>query len=242
MDDMELLGPFNRILDDICSPEKLRIGDDRAMTAALEETGYLDALRAESDGGAGLSLAKAEPLIHALGARGAPASIALNMVARASPAPVSQNLSAVIHAVLISGAAEKLLNMSIEYANMRVQFGKPIGRQQAIQHQIAVLAQQCALVRIAAQYGCAQGLELGQDRAAVAKHTASNAVPIITSVAHAVHGAIGITQAFDLQLYTKQLIIWRLAAGSEGYWARLLGQSRLEDTASPSVDFVRRIE
>ncbi len=242
MDDMELLGPFNRILDDICSPEKLRIGNDRAMTAALEETGYLDALRAESDGGAGLSLAKAEPLIHALGAHGAPASIALNMVARTTPAPVSQNLSAVIHAILISGAAEKLLTMSVEYANMRVQFGKPIGRQQAIQHQIAVLSQQCVLVRMAAQYGCAQGLEPGPDRAAVAKYTASNAVPIITSVAHAVHGAIGITQAFDLQLYTKQLIIWRLAAGSEGYWSRLLGQSRLNDAASPSVDFVRRIE
>jgi acyl-CoA dehydrogenase len=245
MEITEFLDPFNRILDQHCAPVKLREIESAdsidSLIGALDNTGYLDALCSEEKGGAGLTLSQAEPLIRAIGAHGAPAEIALEMVKRAADSEVSRPLSAVIHGVLIAGAIETLLSMCVEYANMRVQFGKPIGKQQAIQHQIAQLAEQSVLVKIAAQYGAEGGLNPSLARAAIAKQTASAAVPLATSVAHSVHGAIGITEAFDLHLYTKQLYAWRLTAGSEGYWAGILGKQRLAQADTSSVDFMRAV-
>ncbi len=240
MEIAEFLDPFNKILDQHCAPAELRkidvAGSSDGLISALGNTGYLDALCPEEKGGAGLTLLQAEPLIRAIGAHAAPADIALEMVGRVIT--VSRPLSAVIHALLIAGAIETLLSMCVEYANMRVQFGKPIGKQQTIQHQIAQLAEQSVLVKIAAQYGADGGLNPSLARAAIAKHAASSSVPLATSVAHSVHGAIGITEAFDLHLYTKQLYAWRLAAGSEGYWAGILGEERLAVADTPSVDFM----
>lgn len=224
MDIDALLDPFERLLDGE-GPE------------AMEANGFLDLLLAEEQGGAGLSLLEAEPLIRAMGARGVEAKFALAMAERVGP--VSQELSAVIHSMLIAGGIERLLAMSIDYANTRIQFGKPIGRQQALQQQLAQLAEQAALVRIVGQFGAAVGLSPSPERAAVAKYSASAAVPLATSVAHAVHGAIGITEEFGLQAIVKPLHAWRMAAGSEGYWASVLGKARLADTTPRSVDFIR---
>lgn len=246
MDITGFLDPFNKILEARCTPDTLRkieqAGDADELLKQIDNSGFLDALCSEEKGGAGLSLALAEPLIRAIGAYAAPAEIALTMARRALGNDPTRPLSAVIHALLIAGAAEKLLSMCVEYANMRVQFGKPIGKQQAIQHQIAQLAEQYVIVKIAAQYGAQDGMSPCPRRAAIAKQTASSAVPLITSIAHSVHGAIGITEAFDLQLYTKQLYAWRLAAGSEGYWALILGATRLQDSEMSSVDFMRAVD
>lgn len=230
-----LLDPFNWLLVDVC----VRGATTVDILHAVDASGFLDVLVTEDKSGAGLTLLEAEPLFRALGRLGAPADVALAMDGRASD--VTQPLSAVAHSMLIVGGIETLLAMSIDYANTRVQFGKPIGKQQAIQHQIALLAEQAALVRVAAQYGAAGGLDPSPERAAVAKHTASAAVPLATSVAHAVHGAIGVTEEFDLQLYTKPLHAWRIATGSESYWAMQLGALRLASPDTPSVDFVREI-
>ncbi|WP_240464963.1 acyl-CoA dehydrogenase family protein, partial [Pseudomonas aeruginosa] len=54
--------------------------------------------------------------------------------------------------------------------------------------------------------------------AALGKARASQAVPQVADIAHAVHGAIGVTEECDLQLYTRRLREWRLAGGSESYW------------------------
>ena len=45
----------------------------------------------------------------------------------------------------------------------------------------------------------------------------------VAATAHAVYGAIGISEEHDLQLFTRRLHEWRLADGSETYWNRLLG-------------------
>jgi alkylation response protein AidB-like acyl-CoA dehydrogenase len=163
------------------------------------------------------------------------------MAERGSGNIATQELSAVLQSVLIAGALEKLLVICTDYANMREQFGKPIGKQQAIQHQLALLAEQCALVRVAAQFGCANGFDISSERAATAKCAASSAVPIATSIAHAVHGAIGITAEYDLHLWTERLYEWRSAAGSESYWASKMGAARLAQARQNSVEFITDI-
>jgi acyl-CoA dehydrogenase len=147
-------------------------------------------------------------------------------------------IAAVLRALLIAGAVARLTEMSATYANDRVQFGKPIGRQQALQQMLAVMAEDMVACRIAAQMGASRWPLVPPALAATAKITTSAAAIRIAASAHAVHGAIGISEAFDLQLLTRRLREWRQADGSEGYWADVLGAARLGDSAS-TVDWVR---
>jgi acyl-CoA dehydrogenase len=175
-------------------------------------------------------------VVHALSARlsGTPAGPALPR-----PAAGLRAIAAVLRAALIAGAAARLCEMASAYASERVQFGKPIGRQQALQQMLAVMAEDMVACRIAAQLGMAQGLDVSLPVAATAKITTSSSAPRIAASAHAVHGAIGISEEHDLQLLTRRLHEWRLADGSEGYWSKLLGEARLGGTAQ-TVDWVRK--
>ncbi|QNO29162.1 acyl-CoA dehydrogenase family protein [Sphingopyxis sp. OPL5] len=185
-------------------------------------------------------------LIEAKGeATGVPASLAARFDLAALPAPVVpapegslRGLAAILRAALIAGAAERLTAMTATYANERVQFGKPIGRQQALQQQMAVMAEEMVAARVASQLGCAGAFPPSLVAAATAKSVASRAAACVAATAHAVHGAIGISEEYDLQLFTRRLHEWRLADGSETYWNRLLGAARLGD-AGRSVDYVR---
>lgn len=147
-------------------------------------------------------------------------------------------LAAVLRAAMMAGAAGRLLDMTTAYANERVQFGKPIGRQQALQQNLAVMAEDAVACRLAAQLGCAGGVVPSLAAAATAKSVTSASVVRIAATAHAVHGAIGISEEYDLQLYTRRLYEWRLADGSESYWNRLLGKARMASEET-SVDWVR---
>ncbi|KAG0741354.1 hypothetical protein G6F24_016736 [Rhizopus arrhizus] len=101
----------------------------------------------------------------------------------------------------MAGAMDRVLSLTLDYANTRAQFGKPIGRFQAVQQQISVMAEQVWAVRMAAQLAF-QGTG-GRPQAmlaAMGKARASLAAPIVADIAHAVHGAIGVTAEYDLQL------------------------------------------
>lgn len=155
------------------------------------------------------------------------------------PAGGLRPIAAVLRAALISGAADKLLTMTTQFANDRIQFGKPIGRQQALQQNLAMMAEDVIATRLAAQLACDGGLPVRVALAATAKSVASTSAARIANTAHAVHGAIGISEEYDLQLLTRRLHEWRLADGSEGYWNRVLGGERLASGPALSVDWVR---
>jgi alkylation response protein AidB-like acyl-CoA dehydrogenase len=148
-------------------------------------------------------------------------------------------LAALVKSAAIAGAGERVLAMCADYANTRVQFGKAIGRQQAVQQQLAVMAEDVVACRLAVQLACAGSFPPARDRVAAAKVVAGAAAARIAAIAHAVHGAIGISAEHDLQLYTRRLHEWRLADGGEGVWGRALGRSRLASDAATSVDWVR---
>jgi acyl-CoA dehydrogenase len=176
-------------------------------------------------------------VVHSLAARISWAG-AIKGTSIARPAGGLRPIAAVIRAALMAGAGERLLEMTAAFANERVQFGKPIGRQQALQQNLAVMAQDAVATRIAAQLACAHGLDVPLMAAATAKSVASAAAARIAATAHAVHGAIGISEEHDLQLLTRRLHEWRVADGSEGYWNGVLGAARLRDPAT-TVDWLR---
>lgn len=145
---------------------------------------------------------------------------------------------AALTAALMAGAMTRLTEMTIAYANDRVQFGKPIGKLQAIQQQLSVMAEQSFAARAAAQLALSgTGWQVDALRAAVGKQRASEAAVTVAAVAHAVHGAIGVTEEYDLQLLTRRVHEWRAHYGSESYWARRLGTTMVAQPLAP-LEFV----
>jgi alkylation response protein AidB-like acyl-CoA dehydrogenase len=146
---------------------------------------------------------------------------------------------AAVAAGLLAGAMERAGEMAIAYANDRVQFGKPIGKLQAIQQQLSVMCEQMYAARSAALLGLSSAdHRVNRLQAAVAKSRASEAATTVAAVSHAVHGAIGITAEYDLQLFTRRLHEWRRDHGGEGAWHRELGEAVLASTATP-LEFAR---
>ncbi|MDO9075496.1 MAG: acyl-CoA dehydrogenase [Rubrivivax sp.] len=334
--------PFERLLSDRCPPAVVRQieagGSPRALWSTLTESGFLDALVPEAQGGAGLALAEAFPLFVAEGRHALPLPVAHTMLVRAVLAHAGQtppdgilaiaaqarlgadgsitcagtptglladwiavdrpvgtddsgkdsnddggwwllpaadarrdgsgihgSLRADLHwpalpasavvssassawrdagaalaAAQLAGALERVLTMTVDFANQREQFGRSIGKFQAIQHQLAQLAEHVAASRIAAQIGCSgAGLWPVPLRAALAKSRTSEAAALAAPMAHAVHGAIGVTTEFDLQLYTRRLHEWRTDFGAETHWNRVLGRALLADTGT-TLDFMRQ--
>jgi alkylation response protein AidB-like acyl-CoA dehydrogenase len=152
-------------------------------------------------------------------------------------------LAAAVHASLLAGAMKKIFDLTMAYANERVQFGKPIGKFQAIQHQLSVMAEHVAAANIAAEaafHTQEDGLPAFAACAA-AKSRASEAAQLVASTAHAVHGAIGVTEEYDLQLYTRRLHDWRMAHGSESFWHRELGRLCVDSGEGLVTDFARQV-
>jgi len=139
---------------------------------------------------------------------------------------------ALTRSIQMAGALDYLTRASVQYANERTQFGKPIGKFQAIQQQLAVLSTQSAAVGIAAAHAAARADKVSSGDAAafeiaVAKVRADDASSAATSIAHQVHGAIGFTYEHGLHFATRRLWSWRAEFGSGAEWADWLGRETI---------------
>ena len=132
-------------------------------------------------------------------------------------------LMALMRAAQLVGAMEKAVELTIQYANERVQFGKPIARYQAIQHQIALMAELVASSAVMLEQAAATATDAARIPLMwAAKGLASEAAGQIAAIAHQVHGAIGFTREYRLQLLTRRLWSWREECGNENdCYARL---------------------
>jgi acyl-CoA dehydrogenase len=140
---------------------------------------------------------------------------------------------AMLRSAQIAGALHCVLQMTAAYATERVQFGKPIGDFQAIQQQLAVLAEHTACSLLSAEAAFAESeRSLAPLAIMAAKICAGEAASIGASIAHAVHGAMGFTDEHGLHLKTRRLWAWRAEYGSETYWSQRLGQQTCESGAS----------
>ncbi|WP_373769266.1 acyl-CoA dehydrogenase family protein [Delftia acidovorans] len=167
---------------------------------------------------------------------------------RAAPAPAIalpggldlRTLQAGLVAAQLAGALMEVFQRTLQYANDRQQFGRPIGKFQAIQHQLAVMSEHVFAARMAARLGCAgQGIFPDRLRVAVAKARCSQAALAVAEAAHAIHGAMGFTEEYDLQLLTRRLHAWRQTAGSESYWHGVAGAALVHGHAGSTLDLIR---
>ncbi|HEY4625805.1 MAG TPA: acyl-CoA dehydrogenase family protein [Blastococcus sp.] len=159
----------------------------------------------------------------------APASGALLTEAQAGEVRARYALA---RAVQLAAALEQVLAWTVQYAGERHQFGRPLGKFQAIQMELAEMAGEVTAVT-ALTDAAVQSLGRGSPdfvlAAAAAKVRAGTAVEVVARLAHQVHGAIGFTQEHKLHHLTRRLWSWRDEAGSDLAWARVLGAGLLAD-------------
>jgi acyl-CoA dehydrogenase len=136
---------------------------------------------------------------------------------------------ALLKSAAMAGAMDTVLEMTVDYANTRKQFGKAIGQFQAIQHMIAQISGDVVAAAACVQHAArALSGEHGPWAVAAAKGFTSEAAGTVAAFAHQVHGAIGFTEEFVLQRFTKCLWTWREDAGAEAVWYDRLGDAALK--------------
>ncbi|MFW6093379.1 MAG: acyl-CoA dehydrogenase family protein [Pseudomonadota bacterium] len=127
--------------------------------------------------------------------------------------------------VATAGCLQRILELCLEYAGEREQFGRPISKFQAVQHQLAVAAGEAAAAARAADAavdaigGSRFELEVGAAKARVGE-----AAGAVAEIAHQVHGAMGFTHEHRLHHFTRRAWAWRDEYGNEAYWQGRLGR------------------
>ena len=112
-----------------------------------------------------------------------------------------------------------MLDMTVEYAKQRTQFGRPIGSFQAIQHHCANMAtdvEGSRYITYQAAWRLSEGDEATQE-VAMAKAWVSDAYRRICALGHQCHGAIGFTKEHNMQLYSRRAKAAELAFGDTDF-------------------------
>lgn len=326
----EIYNAVSKLLGSLDVPTEIRATNDSGradkLWCALQQSGFLDVLVPEAEGGAGLGWAQAWEVLFAAGRHGLPMPVGATMFGRALLASLGQQASdtaltasgfvqqgeqgslvardlpaaklashaliqdqdtvyllpisqatlvdvggkgcfdaqatwshavvsqsvvgraarglvahgvALCLAIQLAGVADRVLELTLTYANDREQFGKPIGKFQALQQQIAEMAERVYGARMASQIACqVDGWQPSFASTEVAKAQTSAVAAKVAAIAHAVHAAIGVTYEYDLQLYTRRLYEWARLGGGSAYWAGQIGQTAMSGTNL--LDFVRQ--
>ena len=125
------------------------------------------------------------------------------------------------------GALQEVLDMTVEYVKNRVQFGRPIGSFQAIQHYCANMATDVdgsRFITYQAIWRLGEGLPSDLEVSS-AKAWVSDSAQRVAATAHQCHGAIGFTQEHDLQLFTRRLKAWEVSFGDGDYHRERVAQA-----------------
>jgi alkylation response protein AidB-like acyl-CoA dehydrogenase len=137
------------------------------------------------------------------------------------------DLAAVALAAEQVGGAQKCLDMSVEYAKVRVQFGRPIGSFQAIKHKCADMLLETESAKSAAYYAGWAAAENNDELpvvASLAKAYCSDAYFHAAAENIQIHGGIGFTWEHDAHLYFKRAKSSELLLGDPTYHRELLAQ------------------
>ncbi|HSM95114.1 MAG TPA: acyl-CoA dehydrogenase family protein [Rhizomicrobium sp.] len=212
----------SRVFADV---KKLTIAD---AERALRDAGLADVMVPAEAGGFGGGFEDANRIFFAAGEHALEFPIAEAVVEAAGKgwsADKKFRAMTLARAGQIAGAISAALTLSVEYTRQRQQFGKPLAAFQAIQQQLAVLAEEAAASRAAAS-AAARAADRGEAKfeIASAKLRANIAAGQAASIAHQVHGAIGFTREYELQKFTRRLWAWRSEYGNDRHWADEIGR------------------
>jgi alkylation response protein AidB-like acyl-CoA dehydrogenase len=127
----------------------------------------------------------------------------------AAPAIVDRAvlLGSVMLAAEQVGGAQRCLEMSVDYAKLRYQFGRPIGSFQAIKHKCADMLLEVESARSAAYYAAWAAADVGSDlplAASLAQACCSEAYVLAAAENIQIHGGIGFTWEHDAHLYYRR--------------------------------------
>lgn len=148
-------------------------------------------------------------------------------------------LTAPLHAAEMAGSLTAVLDMTLAYAADRKQFGRAVGQFQALQMEISLLAELVAFATMAARMGCTGTVAAPDElRGLNAKLACCDGAERAVPIAHAVHGAIGITEEYALGIHARRLHEWRSTAPVAAAAARRLGEALLHESGD-TLQFVR---
>ena len=135
--------------------------------------------------------------------------------------------AAAVKSVEMLGGAEAILEMTVEYTKQRVQFGRPIGTFQAIQHHASNMATDVECSRPLA-YRAVSLLSEARNapfEVSQAKAWVSDACRRVCAMAHQMHGAIGFTQDHNLQLFTRRVRSQEPAFGGAAFHREVVARA-----------------
>jgi alkylation response protein AidB-like acyl-CoA dehydrogenase len=125
------------------------------------------------------------------------------------------------------GGAQRALEMAVEYAKLREQFGRPIGSFQAIKHKCASMLVAVESMKSAAYYGLwavASGDGELPVVSSIAKVCCSDGYTLVTSENIQIHGGIGFTWEHPAHLYFKRARSSRVLLGGPDYHRDLIAR------------------
>jgi alkylation response protein AidB-like acyl-CoA dehydrogenase len=230
MDDV-MIDQIARLFAREASDDRLRAARDGSNDGgwqALVDAGLPLALASEAHGGLALDALSVMAISRAHGRVGAPWRLSAAMLLHAPHCDPNLWTPALATAKL-AGLMDSVLAMTLEWTQTRQQFGKPLAKNQAVQHALATMAAETAAAGAAANLAA---LALAHPASAAvpiaaAKARASEAAGIVAALAHQLHGAIGVTAEHRLHLFTRALWQWRDRAGSEHQHHAVLGAAAL---------------
>lgn len=146
--------------------------------------------------------------------------------------------SALVRSIQVCAALDSILELTVDYASSRVQFGRPLSKFQAIQHLISDIATEAALARAATEAALAAAIESDWSApklgffVAVARSCAGHAASVAVRNGHQALGAIGTTVEHRLHEYTRAALAWRSEFGSVRRWDEEVTRAALGAGAS----------
>jgi alkylation response protein AidB-like acyl-CoA dehydrogenase len=124
------------------------------------------------------------------------------------------------------GGNQQVMEMSVNYAKERIQFDRPIGSFQIIQHYLADMSIDVDSARITlykAAWKASEGLPCSNE-ISIAKAWISDAYRRVATQAHQIHGAIGFTKEHDLELYFRRAKAGEVFFGDVDYHREIVAQ------------------
>lgn len=165
--------------------------------------------------------------------------------------PTRANALALGRALQIGASLQAAVDLAARYSQDRRQFGRPLAKFQAIQHALAIAAEEVAAANVITDLAVAAAAAEGasssrcQTLLDACALVLGEATRVVVDASHQIHGAIGFTREYALHRYTLQTLAWRddlqrLRGGelrtAERLGARLSAQGRLWPALTELMD------